>query len=791
MKISLNWLQEYVAIDVPVRKLVELLDLSGTKVETIKEPGKGVAGVVVAEVLAIEEHPNADNLTLVDVQIGDVTERVVCGARNFAVGDRVPYAQVGAKLPGLEISERKIRGEVSRGMLCSASELGISKDHSGILVLPASAEQGADVVTLLGLNDTVLELEITPNRPDCMSMVGLAREVAALLGNELSVPAAAVDAASEGPLSVVLKDPDACPRYVAHLIEGVTVGPSDPKIAARLLAGGIRPISNVVDATNYTLLELGHPLHAFDAAKVPGQKIVVRRARKGETLRTLDEIDRKLHPDDLVIADERRAIALAGVMGGHETEVDDATTSVILESAYFDAATIAFTARRHGLRTEASARFERGMDPDAADRAAARCTELIARSASGRTVQVTDAYPRPLEPRRITLRPARTSTLLGSEIGVDSQSRHLRSVGFDVTAGEEALDVAVPTFRPDVTREVDLIEEVARLAGYGRLPSTIPKGDAGGLSPIQATERALRRHLAAAGLAEALTSSLGSSEELDRLMLSEGHPARKMVAIANPMSEEENRMRTSLLPGLLAAVARNASRQVSDVGLFEIARIFEPSAEELPAEPLVLAIAMSGQRRPKEWFGPPVPAGFFAAKGVLESALGSLGVEFGLQPATGMPFHPTRAASITIGGREAGSMGEIHPTVCANLDVPEGTVAVELALAPVFEALPGRVKVKELPKYPPVLLDLAFIVDHDVPAGAIEAEIRSLGAPEVEVVRLFDLYVGEQVPEGKKSLAFSLQMRLSDRTMKDEDAAAVQERIVEGIQGDFGARLRS
>ena len=791
MRVSLNWLQELVPIDVPVRKLVELMDLSGTKVEAIKEPGKDIRDVVVAEVLAIEEHPNADNLTLVDVQTAGESERVVCGARNFAVGDRVPYAQVGAHLPGLEISERKIRGVVSRGMLCSASELGVSKDHSGILVLPPSAELGADVIALLGLNDIILDLELTPNRPDCMSMVGVAREVSALLGNELTIPAGSVAAVSEGPVSVVLKDPEACPRYVAHLIEGVRVAPSDPKIVARLLAAGIRPISNVVDATNYTLLELGHPLHAFDAAKVPGHEIVVRRARKGETLRTLDDVDRNLDPGDLVIADARRPIALAGIMGGKETEVEDGTTSIILESAHFDEATVAFCARRHGLRTEASARFERGMDPNAANRAAARCAELISNTAGGKTTQVVDEYPAPIEPRRITLRPDRTSRLLGFEVSPEGQTRHLTSVAFGVRDGQGSLEVTVPTFRPDVTREVDLIEEVARLAGYDRLPSTVPKGAAGGLTPLQATERALRRQLVGAGLSEAWTSSLAGPDDLDRLMLSEDHPARRTVALANPMSTDESHMRTSLLPGLLNAVARNFSHHVVDVGLFEIARIFEPSRETLPEEPLVLGLAMSGRRRLKEWFAPAVPVGFFTAKGVLEAALRPFGIVLSFSPSSGMPYHPTRAASIGLGGRDAGAIGEIHPDVCGRFGVPEGTVAVELALGPVFDSLAGRAKVDELPKYPPVLLDVAVIVDADIPAADVESAIRSLGQPELETVRLFDLYSGEQVPEGKKSLAFALQLRLPDRTMKDEDATGVQERIVEGIAARFGAQLRS
>ena len=794
MRVSLRWLEDYVRVDVPVTKLVELLDLSGTKVEAIIEPGKDLEGIVVAEVIAIHDHPNADNLVLVDVRSATGEQRVVCGAKNLSVGDRVPYAQVGARLPDLTITERKIRGEVSLGMLCSASELGVSKDHSGILILPPGSELGADVVALLNLNDTILDLEITPNRPDCMGMIGVAREVAALLGNELQIPELPTEPIpfGDGPVKVRLTDAQGCPRYVAHLIEGVAVGPSVGWMAARLLAAGIRPISNVVDATNYILLETGHPLHAFDAEHVHEKTIIVRRATRKEKMTTLDGIERMLEPTDLLIADPKKPLALAGIMGGARSEVSGDTTAVILEAAYFDPSLIGRTARRLGLRTEASARFERGMDPDALMFAAARCGQFLLPVGKGSSSQIVDEYPEPIARRRVTLRPERTEKILGFDISADSQARHLRSIDLEVDESDGVLDVEIPLFRPDIQREVDLVEEVARLAGLDRLPSTLPKGGAGGLERTQIAERTLRRALAGFGLHETWTSSLGSPMELDALGLPEDHPTRNALRLMNPMSEQESGMRTTVLPGLLRAAAHNVAHRVEDFALFEIARIYEPApGQRLPHESLVLGAVFGGLRRPKTWLEEPARWEFFGAKGVLTSALQILGVEVTATLAQGPPFHPGRAATVMIGEQAIGSFGELHPEVCERLDVQEGMVVLEVALGAVFEAIPGPVKAPELPRFPAALIDLAVVVDEDTPAAAIERTIEDAGAPEVVNVRLFDVYRGEQIAAGKKSLAYALQLQVADRTLTDEDTSAVLERIVGALRDQHGAELRS
>ncbi|HYO60902.1 MAG TPA: phenylalanine--tRNA ligase subunit beta, partial [Actinomycetota bacterium] len=720
---SLAWLREFVDVNVPLPTLKEMLDLSGTKVEKIHHPGEGIAGVIVAQVQEIDAHPNADNLSMVTVATGEGSQRVVCGAKNFAVGDKVALARVGATLPEMTITERKIRGEVSAGMLCSASELGVAKDHSGLLVLPTDATLGDDVVRTLGLDDAIFELEITPNRPDCMSVVGVAREVAALTGGDLRLPPADVSA-DEGlgaPMTVRIEDPAGCPRFVARYLSGVAVGPSPQWMTSRLVAAGVRPVSNVVDVTNYVLMELGQPLHAYDHAKVPGGELVVRRARVGEGLTTLDGVDRKLHEDDLVIGGRNEVLGIAGVMGGAGSEVSDSTTDVILECAYFDHATIAYTSRRHGLRTEASARFERGADPEAPPFAAARAARLMAEVAGARvSAAVVDEHPAPVERPSITLRPGRTSKLLGEDVPPDRQARHLRSIGIEVTEADGTLQTRVPSFRPDLTREIDLVEEVIRLYGIDRVAATLPPGRAGRLDEVQRFDRALRRTLAALGVHEAWTESFLGPKELDDLGLGPDHPARKFVRLANPLVDERPGLRTTLLPGLLRSVARNAAHRAEGIALFEVARVYEPTNEDLALEAHVLAAVFSGRRRPQGWSAPAATWDFFAVKGVLETLFRALRLPPPeLSPAEGMPFHPTRGASISVGGTAAGAFGDLHPDVCERFDVPEGAVAFELSLAPVLAALPERVKVEDLPKFPPLLIDLAVVVDEDVPARAV------------------------------------------------------------------------
>ena len=796
MRVNLRWLNEYVHVDVPVKKLMELLSFSGLKVEGVHRGGGGLDGIVVAEVLDMKPHPNADTLTLVDVKTGEGNEqRVVCGVRNYEVGDRVPLATVGARLGDVQIAERKIRGETSNGMLCSPQELNISRDHTGIFILPPDAPLGEDIGGLLDLDATVIELEVTPNRPDCMGMIGIAREVAALLDKELVLPDATVpsDADLNNPVDVSIEDPAGCLRFTARYMENVTVGPSPLVMFKRLLSAGVRPISNVVDITNYVMLETGQPLHAFDATKISDSRIIVRRARNGEVFETLDGNHRSLHAEDLLITDPAGPLGMAGLMGGAESEVSEETASVVLEVACFDAAAIAYMSRRHFLRTEASARFERQTDPNGPEFASARAARLMAEYAGARVAErMTDEYPRRVEPRRLTLRPDRTNKILGHSVRPDLQVAKLRSIHIEVTNEGPPIEVAVPTFRPDLKREIDLVEEVGRLVGFETIPSTIPPGRSGGLNVEQVTERRVKVALAGLGLFEAWTPGFMSEQDLNDLRLRAGHPARKLVRLANPMTADEAGMRTSLMPGLLRSLAGTIAHQAGSAALFEIARIYEPMQDILPQEAPMLGVVCTGERHLKNWNADPQLWDFFAIKGVLESLLRGLGIsDATFEPVEGPPFHPTRAANVRIGELPLGALGEIHPDVCDRFNVPEGTVALEISLSALYARLPDRPRIGELAKFPPNFIDLAVVVPDDVAAQVVEDGIREFGRPEVTSVRLFDLYKGEQIGAGNKSLAYALELRASDGTMTDEEAVEVRDRIVKGLAERTGARLRS
>lgn len=795
MRLSLSWLQDYIDIDVSPEDLATRLDMTGTKVEAIHRPGADTEGVVVAEVLGIEAHPNADNLSLVEVTIGPGhQQRVVCGAKNFAVGDRVPLAQVGARLSEMTITERKIRGEVSLGMLCSAAELGVAKDASGLLVLQPETPLGEDVVDVLGLKDVILELELTPNRPDCMSMIGMAREIAALFRLNLKAPEpAAVGETIDAAVTIDIDDPLGCPRYLARVITDVTVGASPAWMAARLLAGGFRPISNIVDVTNYVLLETGQPLHAFDSAKVADQHIIVRRARTGETLETLDGVNRELDPKDLLIADPTKPLVIAGVMGGSESEVSDSTTQVLLEAAIFDKTSISFTSRRHGLRSEASARFERGVDPEGVRFAAARAAALMKETASARVSdEVWESYPRPLERQGIRLRPVQTTKLLGLDIDPVVQADHLQSLGLKVEGSEGDLVVEVPSFRPDLHIEADLIEEVARLEGLERLPATVPKGLAGGLDPMQRLERTIRRALVARGLTEAWTSSFMAPADLDRLGLDDTHPARRLVEMSNPMLEDEPAIRSTLLPGLLRSAARNFSQRAPGVALFEVGRVYAP-AQELADEQLAFGAVFAAERTSPSWVMAPQSWDFFAAKGIIEAGMIDLGVTETLSFAAinAAPFHPTRGAHISLGSMPLGVLGQLRPDIAERWSVPAETVVVELAMAPILAASKRPEKISELPRFPSMFLDLAVVLDEGIAASDVESVLAKAGSPELVDARLFDVYRGDQVPQGKKSLAFSLELRHPERTLTDEDARRVRDRILGGLRERTGAELRA
>jgi len=626
MRVSLDWLQDYIdTSDISADELAEKLDLSGTEVENIIKQGAGLDNIVVAQIKKIKPHPNADKLVLCDTFDGKETSQIVCGAKNMKEGDKVALTKPGAKLPnGMEIKKAKIRGESSSGMLASEIELGFGEDASGVMIIDEKLKPGQALDKALDLSDTILELEITPNRPDLMSMIGMAREIGAILGRDFKIPSIKIkesDKAATDVAKVDIKDADLNPRYIAKMITGVKVDESPQWMKKRLLAAGARPINNLVDITNYVLFETGQPLHAFDYDLLEGGQIIVRRAKAKEQMTTLDDVERKLETDNLVIADKKKAVALAGVMGGARTEVNDKTQNVLLESAYFKPQNIGKTSRSLGLISESSIRFERGIDPNNTDYAADRAAQLMQGVAGGTVLKGSvDVYPKPIKERKLKMRPARANSVLGIDLPAKKMEKTLSSLKLDVSLSNKELKVSVPTFRPDLEREIDLIEEIARLYDLNKIESTLPgAAQVGKMTELDDLQAQLRNILTGFGLKEAITYSFIDPKKLEILPKA----YRKSVALKNPLSEEQSALRTSLLPGLLDSLLYNVARKQSNAQLFEMGHVFLPS-KGVPREEKHLGIMLSGSFRSDAWHAKEKPLDFFDAKGIVQIILKSL-----------------------------------------------------------------------------------------------------------------------------------------------------------------------
>ena len=763
MKVPVSWLREYVETSASVEQIADRLSISTCEVEQIAHRGVpdldgNLGRYRVGRVVEAGKHPNADRLQLCRVDVGEGEPRqIVCGAWNFGSGATVAVALPGAVLPdGQTLTEAKLRGEVSQGMILSERELELGQDHSGILVLAEPHEPGTPLGDVLPLTEDVLEVETTPNRPDLLSIYGLAREVGALTGGQLRpLPGVEETATPTGDenVEVAVEGAEGCPVYIGRLFRDVTIGPSPPWLKARLSAAGQRPISNVVDVTNYVMLALGSPLHAFDADKLPAPRIVVRRAREGEQIRTLDGVDRKLEPADLLITDGERPIALAAIMGGEETEVAESTRSVLLEAANFEPVGILRSSERLRLRTEGSNRWEKGVDPHLARPAAQLATELIVETSNARCTGEGDAIAE-LPPRpRVEFRPERANAVIGLDIEQNEQRDILTGIGFEVA---ENWTVTVPTWRArDVTREIDVVEEVARFR-LEKVPFTLPLRRAvfGRLSKEQRLRRVVEDVLVGLGFDEAYTWSLQASD---------GDP--RALRVPEPISAELAVLRTSLVGGLLASARHNRDLGVDDIALFEIARVYLPTGEQLPDEPWHVGGITSD--------------GFFGAKGAVEALHDALKLEPRFER-TEEPFlHPGKAARV-----EAGWVGELHPELG-----PEGFGAFELDLGALFDGVPERIEYEDVITYPALRQDLAVIVDESVPAGALVAAVRS-AVPEVREATVFDVYRGDPVPEGRKSVALALSFQAPDRTLSDEDAARMRAAIVALLGQQFAAELR-
>jgi len=791
MKIVFSWLRELCPVELSPEELSDLLSWKGLHTESIVRPWEGLSGVVVARVLEVRDHPNSEKLCVARVNYGSGEREVVVGVRNMRPGDLVPLAGPGAKVPALPepLSRREIRGVVSEGMICSPHELGISADHTCILVLPDDVPEGTEFKTLYGLDEVVVDLEVEANRADELSVLGVAREVAAATGIPLTPPDVSV-AESETPAAeaatVEVRDGERCPRYLARVIEGVSPGSSPIRVQARLTASGMRPLSNVVDATNYVMLEMGQPMHPFDLARLDGRGIVVRRAEEGERLVTLDGVERVLSGEDLVIADRAKAVGIAGVFGSAAAEVSAATTEVLLESAHFAAYAITRTSRRLMLHTEASTRFGREADPEAVAPAAARAAGLIAEWAGGAVLRGAIDVGRPPERRRLSVRPERAAQVLGYGTSAADVAESLGRLQIAAEKRDHVVEVEVPGFRPDLQEEIDLIEEVVRVQGYDNLGSTLPGiKRPGGFAPTYEFRRRVRDALVRAGLREALSLSFASPADLDLM----GVEAAAGVRVANPPSADEPFLRPSLVPNLLKALGRNAARGARGAALFEVGHAFRLDGAVQERE-LVAAVVNgpAGEGLHAE----PRELDFFDAKGALEALVDSLGVgEWILGDAPGDPWHPGRSALVLVAGRAIGVVGELQPRAAERFDAVGRVAAFELDVGQLSEHASRARAVRDIPRFPPVRRDLAFVVDATIPAGAVRDAVSAAGGPLVDRIVMFDVFQGPPIPEGKKSLAFSVDFRAPDRTLVDEEAERAVRSIVERLAGEFGAELRT
>lgn len=793
MNLPMSWLNDYMDIDVTPKEYSDRLTMSGSKVEGYESMGEAVQNVVTGKVLTCEDHPDSDHLHVctVDAGTGEILQ-IVCGAPNVKAGIIVPVALVGAVLPGGKIKKGKLRGVESNGMLCSHDEIGITEDmlgyepEYGILILPDDTPVGKDIKDIFGMNETVVEFEITSNRPDCFSIIGLARETAATFNKKFTIPEVKFTENNENiadTISVEVQDRDKCKRYCARMVKNVKIGPSPSWMQKRLTACGVRPINNIVDITNYVLLEYGQPMHAFDLRDLEDKKIIVRRAADGEVIKTLDEQDRTLTANDLVIADGKRAVAIAGVMGGFNSEVKDDTTTVIFESATFDGASVRLTAQRVGLRTESSSRYEKGLDYNNTVPAVERACQLVEELGCGENVGgMIDIIGNVTDMKTLPFRPDKINAFLGTDIPTEEMVRYFDAL--EIKTDLENMTVTPPSFRPDLEGEADIAEEVARFYGYDKIPVTLLSGEAtcGKKNERQQMQDTINELLTAQGMYEIYTYTFTSPSVFDKLNIPADSDLRNTVKISNPLGEDTSVMRTTTIASMLDILSRNYNYRNISAKLFEIGKVFIPTeAGKLPNEPQKITLGMYGGN-----------VDFYDIKGICESLFAGLNVKNVKYTAvTDNPtFHPGRCAKISAGGKTLGIIGEIHPAVSRRYGIETPVYVGELDFENVFLNIKTDIKFKELPKYPAVTRDIAMLVDKAVPVADIEEIIRKASGKMLESITLFDVYEGAQIPEGKKSVAYSAVYRAADRSLTGEEVQKVFDKAVKNLEHQIGAQLR-
>jgi phenylalanyl-tRNA synthetase beta chain len=797
MKVPLKWLREYVTLSIPEGDLASKLTMAGIEVGERQVIGGSWEKIVVGQLVAVDPHPNADRLKLVTVDLGTERLTVVCGDPTLQRGNKVPFAHVGATLidghsgQQFQLKSAKIRGITSQGMLCSEKELGISDSHEVIMVLPAEAPAGAPLADYLG--DTVFDLDVTPNRPDCLSVIGIAREVAALTGHTAHVTEPTYDQVGtpiEQQVAIEIKAPDLCPRYCAGLITGIKIAESPPWLQQRLLACGMRPINNIVDVSNYVMLEYGQPLHAFDYNRIKGQKIIVRRANSDETMVTLDGAERKLSRDMLVIADEQRAVALAGVMGGLDSEVSPNTTAILLESANFKPANIHHTSRLLWLTSEASMRYERGIRPELAVPALKRAIQLMLQLAGGETAAgVIDAYPGKQEPMPILLAPELVTQLLGVEFSLDQIVAVLTSLGFDCERSTTEIRVTPPYWRSDITIAADLVEEVARIIGYDQIPLTmlslpIPRQDP---KPISRLKEQVLHSLVGYGFQEIISFSLTSREALNKAR-AKVDDSKPPLRLSNPMTTEQEFLRPNLRVSLLTALAANRRHEEGIIRLFEMGRVYLARPGDLPEEPEMVCGVMSGAGSRRSWHGEDRPVDLYDGKGVVEALFQQLGVTARFENGQDSGLHPTRQAAIVIDDKAIGVIGELHPEVSQAFEISTPTCLFEIDLSAVLPFASDHRMFQPIARFPAVVRDIALVVDKGISNQQVTDIIGSF--PMVSQVAVFDVYSGEPVPADKKSLAYRIRFQSIERTLTDEEVNDIQQQIVARLATELGATLR-
>lgn len=795
MLVPLKWLRDYVNIDKDTQEFADMMTMTGSKVEKVEFFGKETNGVEVCKILEIEQHPDAERLTVTKVEVAnEQILQIVTNAKNIKVGDFVPVARIGAVLPGdFKIKKGKLRGVLSEGMFCGAEELSIPSQYveeykkDGIYILDHqdSFELGMDVAEVLGVNDALIEFEITSNRPDCRSIIGIAREAAVTLGTELKLPEIKVNGCDEEMQFEIDIQTDLCKRYCGKVVKDVKVGPSPYWMQRRLIEAGMRPINNIVDITNYVMLELGQPLHAFDLDDIKYNKMIVKCAKEGEKFTTLDGVERTLTSDMLVIGNQDKTLDLAGIMGGENSEIKNETISIFLEGASFAKENIRATSKKLGLRTEASSRFEKGIDVNLAEMAVNRAAQLIEELECGRVLNnMLDYYPNKEEVQKLTVNPQRINKLLGVNVSMQQFINILENLEFKCNlVASDKLELEVPSFRLDITEDADILEEIARIYGYENIPAADLEGNAtaGVKSENQKFIDTVKNNAISVGLNEILTYSFVSPGGVDKINLPENDERRNFVKIVNPLGEETSVMRTTLIPNMLNVISTNVSHKVESVSAFECGNTFTPQ-DGLPVETKKFAAAMYGK-----------DVDFFSLKGVVETILNNVGFDgYEIEPeTTNSTFHPGRCAKVVYNNIYIGAFGELHPDVIENYNLGQRVYVSEINVDLVFENLTKVKKYSPLPKYPSTSRDIALIVKDEVIVKQIEDIIKANSAGLVESYQLFDVYKGSQIEEGYKSIAYSITYRSAQKTLTDEDVAKVHDKILSELSEKLNANLRS